>query len=699
MAAPADIPADAPAKPKRPALAIINHAGLPLNWITGIVDFPHRSAAFIVKATCELAPGGVARKAGAQQGHTGDLPWPPLPGADGEPSLRYASDFALFKPRAEVLLAGSAHAPRGAPVQALPVTLGVGDWRKTVAVIGDRRWVGWRHSDPEPFTTMPLRWELAFGGPGSAENPLGRGRAGDLLPNLERSGELVTSKRSRPIPACFCPIPPTWEERSRKSGTYRRDYVTTRWPAFAADFDWGWFNAAPLDQQVKGYLRGDEALLLEHLHPQHARVECRLPAQRPRLFVEGIDGARAEVELACDTLWIDAEALLAVLVWRGLRRIADEALGDLAAIYLIEEPLARAAPAAEHLAEFARLRAAAAEPPPRRDDAADLAAMGEALGAPVAAIPVSRAWTADAARARLAAGGELAGEDLRGLDLGALQAPGARCGGALLAHASLAGARLAGADLAQADLSGADLSGADLSGADLSGADLTGARLGEADLRKAKLDGAVLAGARLAGAQLAGASAAKADFARADLSRADLGGAILDEALFGGARLDGARLRGASLKAASLAGASARGADFEGAELGKLKAGPDADLDGAVLRRVRAADSSWPRCRLAGADLSFAILDAAQFPACALAGASFLGASLKRALFDGADLGDAVFDHANLCGASLARTRLLRARFRSANCFQAGFTDAERLGADFAEANLHGSDLAARTGT
>ena len=101
---------------QRKPIQIINHTGLPLNWITGIVQFPRRSAAFIVKATYDLVPGGVARKADVQQGHTGDLPWPPLPGVEGEPGLRYASDFALFKPCGDVLLAGSAHAPRGNPV-------------------------------------------------------------------------------------------------------------------------------------------------------------------------------------------------------------------------------------------------------------------------------------------------------------------------------------------------------------------------------------------------------------------------------------------------------------------------------------------------------------------------------------------------------------------------------------------------------
>jgi uncharacterized protein YjbI with pentapeptide repeats len=693
---PADsAPPAAPAPPAPKQMEIINHTGLPLNWITGIVHFPRRSAAFIVKATYDLVPDGVARRAGEQQGHTGDLPWPPLPDVVGEPGLRYASDFALFKPCADVLLAGSAHAPGDQPLPVLSVTLGVGAWRKHIAVIGDRRWTGWRTTDPLPFASMPLRWELAFGGPGFAENPVGRGNQGDLLPNLERSGDLVTSRRSRPIPACFCPLAPTWDERKRKAGTYRRDYLATRWPAFAEDFDWGWFNAAPLDQQVPGYLQGDEPILLEHLHPRHARVESRLPGMRPRLFVARHDGVAAEVTLVCDTLWIDADALAAVVVWRGLAPVVDEALSDVAAIYLLEEPLARTAPAAEHIAEFARLRAAAAEPPVAHDDGADRAAFTEELARPADAPPVSATWTVATVAARLAAGGALAGEDLRGLDLTGSVGPGAVLSGALLTGTILRGALLSGVDLSACDLSGADLSEADLTGADLHGADLTGARLEKTLLTKARLTGAILVDAHLAGAILTGADLAQADCARADFTEADLGGAVLDDAILGAARLDRARLRGASLKAATLAGASAIGADFEAADLTKIKASPDADFSGARLRRIRGGDGSWSRCRFTGADLSFARLDAAQFAQCAMAGAILLGASLKRALFDGADLSAAVLDHANLAGASLARCKLVRTSFRSANCFSAGFTDAERHGADFTDANTMRSDLAA----
>ena len=85
-------------------------------------------------------------------------------------SVRFESDIAPFKPRADIVLVGRAYAPRGQAVEALDVSLRVGGVSKTIRVIGDRRWeFGGRlmptyASDPEPFTVMDLIYERAFGG-------------------------------------------------------------------------------------------------------------------------------------------------------------------------------------------------------------------------------------------------------------------------------------------------------------------------------------------------------------------------------------------------------------------------------------------------------------------------------------------------------------------------------------------------------
>ena len=81
--------------------------------------------------------------------------------------LVYPSDFAPFKPRADILLKGTASAPEGKPVPALKVGLQVGDWVKVLDVFGDRYWVGEgkaHFSDPVPFTEVPLGWEALGSG-------------------------------------------------------------------------------------------------------------------------------------------------------------------------------------------------------------------------------------------------------------------------------------------------------------------------------------------------------------------------------------------------------------------------------------------------------------------------------------------------------------------------------------------------------
>ena len=110
----------------------------------------------------------------------------------GEPdqsSIKSPSDVSLMKPGTDVLLIGKAYAPGGRPTTWMDVGVTVGPLRKTVRVFGDRVWktatkeLSYSISETEPFETMPLVWERAFGGmektvkPPRAElrNPVGTG--------------------------------------------------------------------------------------------------------------------------------------------------------------------------------------------------------------------------------------------------------------------------------------------------------------------------------------------------------------------------------------------------------------------------------------------------------------------------------------------------------------------------------------------
>lgn len=125
-------------------------------------------------------------------------------GETGKSSVKWESDLAPFKPKCDVLVRATAHAPHGVPVASWPVRVRVFDdgnmvVDKGLRVTGARSftkgWRGWKLGDPEPAAAVPVRWEQAYGGasrvmlaPGatgaSAElelnevcftNPLGRG--------------------------------------------------------------------------------------------------------------------------------------------------------------------------------------------------------------------------------------------------------------------------------------------------------------------------------------------------------------------------------------------------------------------------------------------------------------------------------------------------------------------------------------------
>src|ERR1700722_13941240 len=95
-------------------------------------------------------------------------------------SLSYASDYVLFKPRADVLLVGEAHSPGGVPVSLLDATLRVGRLRKALRIVGDRQWrrrfLLWsRATAPTAFKSMPIVYERAYGGRKYKGNRVGTG--------------------------------------------------------------------------------------------------------------------------------------------------------------------------------------------------------------------------------------------------------------------------------------------------------------------------------------------------------------------------------------------------------------------------------------------------------------------------------------------------------------------------------------------
>jgi hypothetical protein len=269
-------------------LKIINTTQFQFAPFPGRINFPGHTLTLIVKGTFDLSQGQNAVPSEDQLQPTGDEYYPDDDDMQG--SCRYASDFTFFKPKADLLLSGHCYAPDGKPVPAAQVKFQVGPHEKNLYVFGDRQWkrsFGFRTiSDPEPFTKKELKYENSFGGEEYKLNPIGKGYAKQetedgrkvtLLPNIEDPEDLIGSPRNRPKPAGFGPLGSMWKQRFSKLGTYKDKWMKNRWPWFAEDFDYGYFNSAPADMQVEGYLHGDEELYFKNLHPESPRFVSNLP--------------------------------------------------------------------------------------------------------------------------------------------------------------------------------------------------------------------------------------------------------------------------------------------------------------------------------------------------------------------------------------------------------------------------------------
>ncbi len=271
-------------------------------------------------------------------------------------SVRFESDLAMRKPRCDVLVIGAAQSPTGEPVlrvevaivverpEELPDVPEVGTLLShRLLVHGQRAFVrgraaegarlsgpseeGWSLTEPEPFTSLPVRYEHAFGGelrvhasdeaaasldakhrlpddvrakhPDGANapvahttcfhNPVGTGFLErwyeDALavetwpaPRVEVPGHEISAKLWRALvrgdrrpgdDAALAPqgigvIAKPWSPRLALAGTFDAKWLETTWPRMPADFDMAYWNCAHPRMQC-AHLFGGERVTLENL--------------------------------------------------------------------------------------------------------------------------------------------------------------------------------------------------------------------------------------------------------------------------------------------------------------------------------------------------------------------------------------------------------------------------------------------------
>ena len=255
-------------------------------------------------------------------------------------SLEYDTEGHFHKPSTDVVLLGCAYAPAGSAVRELQVGFRVGPVHKLVNVFGDRRLTqraGMSFvSAPQPFLTMPLTYERAFGGWDRSDldadrhgceprNPVGafyrrngvKLNSDHALPNIEDPDRLFRRLGDTPPPAGFGFVAPHWAPRCALAGTYDEVWKDTLKPALPADFDLRFFNGASPGLVTPAYLGGDEPVVVLNASPR-GREMFSLPGVPAPVCDFVIRGRGAEtLQTRLDTVIVNMDVRRVFLVWRA----------------------------------------------------------------------------------------------------------------------------------------------------------------------------------------------------------------------------------------------------------------------------------------------------------------------------------------------------------------------------------------------
>jgi hypothetical protein len=179
----------------------------------------HVLAAVIVRPTFRIE--------GTKLVPTPEDPWPVDEGPMETPGGTFPGDVPFLNGGIDVFVVGSVHQPSGEAGPDLQVDISVGPrFKRTIDVFGNRVWEKqWGRlvsSEPEPFVSMPLVYEAAYGGALELEeakfawpaNPVGKGlyftpeqAEGNPLPNLEDPEHPIRTFEDRPDPVGTAPYP------------------------------------------------------------------------------------------------------------------------------------------------------------------------------------------------------------------------------------------------------------------------------------------------------------------------------------------------------------------------------------------------------------------------------------------------------------------------------------------------------------
>lgn len=640
-------------------------------------------------------------------------------------------DQGMPKERGEVLVTGAFYAPGGQPVPAGQVNVSFGPVDKTLYIYGNRYWkrdlhLAWGITEPEPMTRMPIVYQNAFGGPDYEYNPLGKGKAADSqdeeaellpLPNVEDPAHQIGSRRDKPMPAGFGPLDMTWLQRYAKRGTYDKKWYRERFPGLADDVDWTFFNTAPEDQQIVGFFGGSESFRLDGLHPERPLVEGRLPALRPRCFInqkKNQERVFNEIRLNLDTVWLFPHALKGVLIYHGLTEVESDTAKDIDHLLLAYEfqkdkPRSLLRYNDVLLKKLDKEKGALA-----LLDETDLIAEGERSGyAQMMASEAVSAMTGDgllqkkqkkrmeqdieAVREMIAQQGldpdqtlplpVQTEEDLGGLDFDHIltEAQKQREQAESRLQAQLKELGVTKEELLEKAAS--EPAPRPVFSAEQAMAAYREMGIADPDLEKkmTQVEAQFKKTYRQAGHALPPVPTPGPD-------QRDTKKKLVLDAHQAGEPLHDLDLAGLDLSGLDLAGIDLRGALLEDADLSGTCL-RDANLEGIALMRSDLGGADLSAANLSGAGLGKAVLKQANLTQANLAGASLVGADLSGAAFQKADLKEADLSEVHGTGADFKNACLSQARFLEADLSRAVFAQADLSKGLFFKTNLNGADF------
>jgi hypothetical protein len=296
----------------------------------------------VVKGTFDVEQGSIVAPSDMQE---------PVVATDvhyGDPaitSIRYECEFSPVKPRADLIVNGTAFSPAGKPVVEVTASIEFGGSRKDIRVVGDRKWEatlrGFKASTPVPFVSMPIVFERAFGGADRSHgdptkhgfelrNLVGLGFhrnsesstiEGKALPNLEDPRSPIGKWSDTPAPVGFGVISRGWRPRVDYAGTYDERWLSERFPFLPSDFDPRYFQSAPTDQQVP-FFRGGESVRCLNMSPR-GPFEAVVPSFDVPIVFRFKDGdVPATPNL--DTLIVEPTGGRILAIWRASARLGPK---------------------------------------------------------------------------------------------------------------------------------------------------------------------------------------------------------------------------------------------------------------------------------------------------------------------------------------------------------------------------------------